>query len=330
MEIGVNLPWFGGAYGHDLGTNQAYPDWPVWYDSGKVSALLEFIRSFGIWLVRIWLFEDGEGIDSQLNADNLFLTNLSDLVDRIRSAGIRVYWTLLNANGARGKWDRITARILTEPEQAQEFVMRALSAVAPVIQDVAWAVDLCNEPEAIVAGPTGGWTSSGWKWPDLQPPLAVLRQGVASLLPGVRVSIGSGYHNQRNVAAGIYDRPNLDLDFYDFHLYTPVTEAFACPARVEISPHKPIVLGEIGCVIPEEDRASEQMWNQSQSCLVSSIERVRELGFEAVFLWYVNDPEAADATGLVFRGQTGAVLRALSSPQMFRNSGYPKTRRPLT
>jgi hypothetical protein len=73
------------------------------------------------------------------------------------------------------------------------------------------------------------------------------------------------------------------------------------------------VLGEIGCVIPEEDRGPEQMWNQSQSCLVSSIERVRELGFEAMFLWYVNDPEAADATGLVFRGQTGAALRALQN-----------------
>ena len=75
----------------------------------------------------------------------------------------------------------------------------------------------------------------------------------------------------------------------------------------------PVVLGEIGCAIPEQDRGSEQIWTQSQSELVAHLEAVRNLGYAAVFPWYINEPDSADATGLVFRGQTGAVLRALSA-----------------
>jgi len=310
-EIGVNLPWFGGAYGHDLGTNRAYPDWPVWYDSGKVSELLEFVSSFGIRLVRIWLFEEGEGIDAEGRIDEIFLRNLGDLVARIRTAGIQVYWTLFDANGARGQRDLITTRILTEPDATQQFAAHALTTIAPVIRDVAWAIDLCNEPEAIVTGKTGNWTRSGWKWSALKPSLALLRESVASLLPGVRVSIGSGYHNHHNIADGIYDRLDLNLDFFDFHLYTLVGQALACPRRIEISSVVPVVLGEMGCVIPDHDRGSEQTWTNSQTDLAAHMEAVRELGYMAVFPWYINEPQAADATGLTFRGQTGAVLSSL-------------------
>jgi len=310
-EIGVNLPWFGGAYGHDLGPNLAYPDWPVWYSSTKVSELLEFVRSFGIRLVRIWLFEEGEGIDAEGRLDEVFLRNLCDLVERIGSAGVQVYWTLFDANGARGR-DLSTTRILTEPAVTRQFASHALAAVAPVIKDVAWAIDLCNEPEAIVKGDTGNWTRSGWKWPRLRPSLAILRESVAALLPGVRVSIGSGYHDHRNLADGVYDRLDLNLDFLDFHLYIPLGEALACPRRTEISSVLPVVLGEIGCIIPDEDRGSEQTWTASQTHLAAHMEAVRELGYAAVFPWYINDPDAADATGLVFRGQAGVALRALS------------------
>src|SRR5437762_3500669 len=179
MEIGVNLPWFGGAYGHDLGRNQAYSDWPVWYDPVKVSELLGFVRSFGIRLVRIWLFEEGEGIE----AGEPFLRNLRDLVERIQAAGLRVYWTLLDANAARGEWDRVTRRILTEPEAALRFVSGALAAAAPIIGEVAWAIDLCNEPEAV----------AGKRWMKVEPSLAILRDGARSLLPSSPISIGSGF-----------------------------------------------------------------------------------------------------------------------------------------
>jgi hypothetical protein len=287
-EIGVNLPWFGGAYGHDLGRNMAYPDWPVWYDPAKVDDLLELLRSFGIRLVRIWLFEEGEGI----GGDDLFLRNLRDLVERFKAAGIRIYWTLLDANAARGKRDRITARILMDADAARQFCSEALAVVAPVISEVAWGVDLCNEPEAVC----------GRRWRKVEPSLSALREGVSELMPGVKLSIGSAQLKYP-------ERLNLDLDFYDFHIYAPVSEALVCPPRLALSPLKPAVLGEIGCVIPEADRGSEQAWRQSQACLAESIGRLSGLGYEAVFLWYLNDPAAADAMSLVYRNEVGPAMR---------------------
>jgi hypothetical protein len=236
-ELGVNLPWFAGAYGHDLGPNRAYPDWPVWYDPAGVDAALDQVAALGVRLARVWLFEEGEGIDisGRMRVDDVFLRNLEDLASRLAARGVRVYWTLFDANSARGRWDRATAPVLTRADTAAEFSSEVLSAVAPLIRETAWAVDLCNEPEAIVAGRSGNGTDWGWRWQDLFPAMAVLRDEVRARAPGVPVSIGSGYHNERNVIEGRYDA--LDLDFLDFHCYG---ETIPAPAG------RPVVLGEIG------------------------------------------------------------------------------------
>jgi hypothetical protein len=290
MVIGVNLPWFGGAYGHDLGRNQAYPDWPVWYDSGRVDEILGFLSTSGIRLVRIWLFEEGEGLEQELRVDDLFLGNLGDLARRIRSAGMQVYWTLFDANATRRQFDRITASILTEPAAAEEFTSHALSAIAPIIQDVAWAIDLCNEPEAI------------GKWSKVGAPLRILREGVANFLPGARVSLGSGHRNHHHIR-----RLDLSLDFFDLHYY--VEQALACPRAERFE--TPVVLGEFGCLVNEQDRSSEQAWATAQARLAESLAELPGLGYEAAFLWYLNTPESEDATALVFRGQVGAALGSI-------------------
>jgi hypothetical protein len=237
-RIGLNVPWFGGAYGHDLGRNRAYPDWPVWYDAGGVEGTLDRIRAAGVQLLRIWLFEEGEGIagDGAMRADDMFLRNLAHLSGLLSGRGFEVYWTLFDANSARGKWDRITAPILTSAETAAEFCSGILAGVAPIVGGTAWAIDLCNEPEAIVAGRSGNGTDWGWRWKDVYPSLGILRDAVRALLPGIPVSVGSGYHNGENVLAGRYD--GLGLDFLDYHSYTETPPA---------PPGKAVTLGEIGC-----------------------------------------------------------------------------------
>src|SRR5689334_11372577 len=128
-RVGLNVPWFGGAYGHDLGRNSAYPEWPVWYNSGGVEATLDRIESAGVQLVRIWLFEEGEGIvrGADMSVDELFLRNLEDLCGLLAAREFEVYWTLFDANSARGRWDRITAPILTHPDRAAAFCCRVLT-----------------------------------------------------------------------------------------------------------------------------------------------------------------------------------------------------------
>src|SRR4029079_4734775 len=136
---------------------------------------------------------------------------------------------------------------------------------------------------------------AGRRWSRVEPSLSVLRDSVRLLLPGTPVSIGTG------VASGMHDKLKLELDFIDFHVYTRAGEAMVCPEGAS-------TLGEIGCIVDEPDRASEEVWRRSQECLAQSLDRVAGAGYEAVFLWYLNDPEAGDATSLVFRNEIGAAL----------------------
>jgi hypothetical protein len=307
-EIGVNLPWFGGAYGHDLGRNQAYPDWPIWYEHDQVEEMLGFLATFGIGLARIWLFEEGEGLKygPQVNVDDLFLHNLQDLVNRIRANGIKVYWTLFDANAALRRYSPLTARILTNSGAASQFTSQALSVVAPIIEDVTWAVDLCNEPEAIVGGKLGTWS-------EIERSLGAIREGAATLLPGTRFSIGSRFKK------GAHEKMTLDLDFLDFHHYH-LEQTSAYPNAQRFS--KPVVLGELGCAIKESDRDSEEVWRETQERLARSLDPLTSLGYEAAFLWFLNAPDKPDAASLVFRRQIGAALQAAAN--------YRYTRRPLT
>lgn len=308
-EIGVNIAWFGGAYGHDLGKNQAYPGWPIWYNGAGVDELLGILKSYGVRLARVWLFEEGEGLvygnDDAIGLDEQFLTNLDDLVRRVASAGMQVYWTLFDANRAGAGADRITAPVLSDPLQARVFAENVLPIVLPRIQQVAWAIDLCNEPEAIVAEQSGNRTSTGWTWAAIQPSLLVLRDSVRRISPGVPVSIGSGWHNDENVAKGIYERLNLNLDFYDYHQYSSDGES---PSDLPRRLTKPVVIGEIGCVARE---SSDAEWERVQACIVKSIEDLSLLGYRAAFLWYLSDPQAGDAMSLVYRNRIGAALRSL-------------------
>ena len=85
MNIGVNLPWFDGAYCHDLGRNLAYPDYPVNFNKAQVEELLCVLSSFRIRYLQIWLFENREGIiydeEGEINGvDSIFLQNIKELV----------------------------------------------------------------------------------------------------------------------------------------------------------------------------------------------------------------------------------------------------------
>lgn len=85
--FGVNLPWFDGQFGHDLGPEPQHPEWKVWYNDPKVSGYFADINKIGFGVVRIWLMERAEGL--QVDKDGIitglngrFLNNLDDLVRR--------------------------------------------------------------------------------------------------------------------------------------------------------------------------------------------------------------------------------------------------------
>jgi hypothetical protein len=304
--IGVNVPWFGEGYGHDLGRNPSYAEWPAYFDLARARSLLAALAARGVRLVRIWLFEDGEGVELDAEGyvtgvEATFVQNLRDLAELLRELRFRVYWVLLDANSVRRRDDAVTRSVLSEPKATSRFCECVLAEVLPGVADLAWAVDLCNEPEAMLSDDTG--------WADLQPALLELRRATSRALPGVPISVGSGYREHRNIAAGVYDALGLDLDFLDFHSHGADGDP---PAARAVAGGRPVVIGELG--IPPVDAGPDmrEAWLAGQRRLLRTLRGVLAHRYLAVFLWYASDVQDADPDALVLRGEVGLVLDSLS------------------
>jgi hypothetical protein len=310
--IGVNLPWFGQGYGHDLGRNASHPGWPPYFDPAAARRLLELLAARGVRLLRIWLFEDAEGLELDAagrvtGIDSAFAHNLGELAALLRELRFRVYWVLLDANSVGRRNDAVTRSVLIDPEATARFCRHALAEVLPGVSDLAWGVDLCNEPEALIAGETGNNTGLGFEWWQIRPALLRLRAAASRSLEGVPASVGSGYQEHRNVAAGVLDLPELDfLDFHSHGMEGPPAHAGA------VAPGRPVVIGELGVSVPAAARVRRRSWLAAQRQLVRSLHDVLWQGYQAVFLWYASDLEQADAAGLVFRNETGLALDSLA------------------
>lgn len=317
--IGVNVPWLHGAYGHDIGRNQAYPGWPASYDSDEARELLTMLRGFGVRKIRTWLFENGEGLvcDSQrrvVAADRTFVTNLRDFVNNLYDLGFEVYWTLLDANSVIRNKDLITHSLLTDAVAAKSFGERVLSEVLPLIASVTWGIDLCNEPEAMIAGPTGNGTDEGCTWGPVLSALAAIRDEVRHLLPGVIASVGSGFQEHRNLKGISYGHLKPALCFFDYHTYlsggriAPLGECTGARGR-----RKPWILGEVGCSIPQKDRRCRESWLKVQAEIGRKLDRIAAEGYYAAFLWYATSLHSNDATSLIFRHEPGLALHHLEA-----------------
>lgn len=319
VQLGVNLPWFHGAYGHDLGPNQACPDWPVAFDPGEVERLLDQFAAFGVRLLRIWLFEQGEGLRHSPRGrveelDVRFLRNLERLCGLLSARGMAVYWTLLDANSPFRNTDRVTYPILTDPGAAEAFCALAAGPVLEVVAPTAWAIDMCNEPEGIIAGRFGNGTPYGVTWPEVTPSLRTIAAAVRRLAPQVRVSVGSGFTEQVNLRDnGDFLPLALELDFLDYHSYKRgrlVLPRTSCLNAA--TAHLPVVLGELGYGVAAERRTCRNAWAKGQEDLSGKLHQIADRGYEAAFLWFASDPGNTDATSLYFRHEPGRAFHTLA------------------
>ena len=60
--LGVNLPYFGDSYAHDMAKNARLEGWPCDFDLGRAHESLVLARAMNLEAVRIWLCEGGGGI----------------------------------------------------------------------------------------------------------------------------------------------------------------------------------------------------------------------------------------------------------------------------
>ncbi|MEO9277258.1 MAG: hypothetical protein ABI340_05730 [Nitrososphaera sp.] len=131
--VGINLGWFEDKYGSDLGVSE-FSDSPLWgnlsspitidlskpnppqsqpYLSQNPATIDQyFARIDGVNLVRLWLFEQLEGIvfskdgnNNPVGLDQTFIDNLLKVLDSASNHNIKVYLALFNS------WD-------TKPESS--------------------------------------------------------------------------------------------------------------------------------------------------------------------------------------------------------------------
>lgn len=311
--LGVNLPWFLGGYGHDLGRNESFPHWPGTFRPNEVAQLLAALKQHGVQIVRLWLFEDAEGIVTNgagvaAGLDAGFARNIEILADLLREAGISAYWVLLDANAPRRRPDIVTRAILTRNDAADAFFRNVLAPLLPTIAPVTWGIDLCNEPEAVLAGVHGNGTGLGFDWAALVPSLRGLAEHIRCAIPGCAVSVGAGYCAEVSLPDGRY--APLALDAYDAHFHNSEK---GVPNAASLSADRPVILGELGLSPPEATQAGRDDWLEFQTQLATRLHKAVARGYAAIFLWMTDGLSGTDRENLFHKFEAGPALHAAQS-----------------
>jgi hypothetical protein len=311
MMVGVNLPWFGGAYGHDIGRSPANPSYPVTYDSADVENTLARLSKFDISLVRVWLFENGEGICSNeegeiVGIDPLFLHNIEDLARTFAVVGMRAYWTLLDANSVHRNHDSLTRSILVNPTITEQFIRLCMLPVLERIAGVTWGVDLCNEPEALVYEARLNGDKWEGTWSQVMSGLGRMLDALNDAWPSIPVGVGSGYFEGTEWKELLGRRLGKRLQIVDYHSHQSGSRITLNDPRY--APDQWLVMGELGVGGGDNDVTRED-WLQSQENVARKLQTLRNSSFKAVFIWHLSTTSSSQSSSLFFREEPSHALR---------------------
>lgn len=314
MIVGANIPWFDGCYGHDLGRNQAYPHFPVSFDSESAAELLTSLAAHRIRHVRIWLFENREGLiydeDGLVEGlDSSFIENLSQLVSILHKNDIEVYWTLLDANSIHRNNDHITRSILVNPEATTRYIQNCMLPVCRIIERVTWGIDLCNEPEALIYHSKLVGADYNTEWSQTVSAFEAMLDAFDKHFPQFAIGIGSGYYEGSAWAELIRPRLGRRLKIVDYHSHRPGVDVSLIDPRPSSS--QKLVLGEIGFGGVDHD-SSRMEWHEAQRKMLQKLRRVSTLNAEIAFVWYATALNSERLSSLFFRGEAGLVLHSTS------------------
>jgi hypothetical protein len=270
--FGINLPWFDGQYGHDLGPDPTHPQWKVWYNPPRVTRYFEDIHKIGFRVVRIWLMEraqgwvvDQDGIITGLDA--VFLQNLDDLVKRAGDENLKLYLCLTTT------WLGVNyPSPVKDQRQQTAYLEKAVKPIARRFKgnNVVFAFDIFNEIESEVRDKKTAQVS-------LAEAQSFIRKNVQAIKaedPRRLVSAGSGWGDWKNVKDGHYR--NMGLDFYDIHVYRD--DGFLPHVR-DLNVDKPVIVGECGQSTNKEDDEVQK------TCLSAFLQNAVEKGYAGCFPW---------------------------------------------
>jgi hypothetical protein len=301
--FGVNVPYLGGEYGHDLAENPRFPTWPCRFDPMLAYGPLIEARRLGFRAVRMWLCENAEGIrvddsGAVVGTSERLLESVKVIQEGAHLHGLYLYWTLLDGNAWPREGDPITRSILSDADQAARFAEKVVAPLAAVFDpELTIGVDVVNEPESSTAecvdAARGG-----------PPPSPLPRAGGGAAHAGVEPveweSIGRAIRlageaaraeRELLVTSGTMHaflpqlwRAGAGMNAVDVHVYHPNG---GLPSREDLAtyvsddalldPALPLIGGELG--IPKDPEP------EAPNALCNCLHNAARLGYTAAFLW---------------------------------------------
>ncbi|UVI31989.1 glycoside hydrolase family 5 protein [Paenibacillus spongiae] len=310
---GANLAWLDGQFDHDIGPNTLHPSWGVAYRSDNMSSYLSDMSGLNLNVVRIWLFENLEGLVFDENGyvagvDPTFISNLDDIVRLAEEHDIYLYLTLSGSLVHTEKFN-----IVTDAPARKAYIDLAVRTIVSRYKgnDRIFAFDIMNEADSEVRGDTGNWSDKGTDWEVVRSFIkdnadAVHEEDAARL-----VTSTSGWHNWRNIAAGKFS--GLGLDFYDFHDYRDDGEL---PDAASLGVDKPVLLGEYG--------QSTDAWDDEiqKNAAARFLANARSKGYAGALIWNYGHPGSKEIhTMLGPDGSHRAVAEVLRNFNWYEKQG---------
>ncbi len=252
---GVNLPWMknsGSDYSHDIGPNH-YNGYGYNYVGSDVDAYYADIKNMHANVVRVWLFEDMQGLTFDGNGyisgiDPTFLNNLSDMVQRANNHGLALELTLLNSNvGAQvGHYPHdgggAIRNVLTDSSAQSAYLNNVVKVLARRFNGNygVYGYDLMNEANYAVSGGTCSWA-------QMHSFVYNAAGAIHSVNGGTQVTCSTDDANSL-VNGNFYNRfGGTGLNYYDYHSYTDTPNLFSLGGGTPYSSiDRPIVLAEYG------------------------------------------------------------------------------------
>ncbi len=293
--LGVNLPYFKGAYGHDLAPSARWPEWPCDFDLLAAYRPLLETKELGLDAVRIWLCEGAEGLlldsDGHVTGPHpRLLESIRMLEEGARVAGVRIYWSLLDANAASRDGDVITRSILADRDQAARFAERVAGPIARALDPrVAVALEIVNEPEVVTESCKDVRADDvpSVAWEDVGRAIALAGAAARAEHPELLVTSGTGHVFLPKLWAS-----GAGLTAIDIHMYHPEG---GLPTREDLESYAgdpsavglPMIAGECGVPKPSEDPGT---------AMRNYVINADQNGYDAAFLWKLEgdliDPKA--------------------------------------
>jgi hypothetical protein len=321
---GINIGWFFGRCGNDIGKNPLHLDWGTGYDPVIVNKWLVDIKNMKCNVARVWLFENCEGLEFDANGyvsgiQPYFLTNLDDLLAKTNSQSLALELCFLNhtLNDQFGQTipsGPTIQNFVTNTTARQKFLD---NAVGPIVSryngnQAVFAYDVMNEGD--LATTRGVCTQA-----ELRTLIQATRDKIKGISSTVQVTCSSSGWKFGSSADHQAWFGGLNLDYYEYHSYATNPNLPNKPSWVE----KPLLLGEYGPTLPSP-QFNGSTWNALDQDISTGlhIEQARDRGYAGSLSWmYFNSPGNGENITEV-PGGTNAWENAGYTIQYFGNSFF--------